>query len=273
MRVSSVASIAASCLVLVGVVPQAATAAVILSDDFDDGAIGTNTGGVGTGFDAFGTGTVSESGNVATMNAPLDFQNFTGIVSKDLIAADGTTVVWAVDDATGGGGAGGSPGNKAAMFVQQDSGSFGNEYILLSFFGARDNPNTTGANEFSLVANDGSGAVTYESGILHGIDWDNDFTVTATFTATGYAVAWDDGASGSGSVWGNWTDQTGFDFNDLTDANGDFRVGAYAQGDRDSTATLVLDSITATAIPEPATVSLLAMGTAGLLAHRRHRRC
>ena len=65
MRVSSVASIAASCLVLVGVVPQAATAAVILSDDFDDGAIGTNTGGVGTGFDAFGTGTVSESGTVS----------------------------------------------------------------------------------------------------------------------------------------------------------------------------------------------------------------
>lgn len=163
-----------------------ANGANLLDDQFDDGALGTNTTGVGSGFtlhQGLGTAaTATESAGVATLSNSGSV--VTTIQSNDTFNPTDLTLTWSINSAVNGGFNGGGVG-----WVEQGGIPFlGAPAVELDFRADR--------LTFDLI--DGAGNATRQVGIAHGSIADPNATYNwafnspllaeVTLSATGWAI-------------------------------------------------------------------------------------
>jgi hypothetical protein len=242
------------CLLAAG----ASQAAVIFNDTFGDVTLGTATetdavnGGFGT-VDISATGNSDNEADGVLTHKSTGSNDRSGILSStafDVSSATSFTVTWVVNSYTL------SSSNGFQLGLSSTASSFDG---LVSFvFEGGDNT----ANNLFDVRIDG---VTYADDAAQTSTTTRDgFTFTATFDTTGITYSASDATLTGGTI--AYTD--GQTYASLFDST--MYVGANTQASGSTDAKFVLDSISVTAIPEPATIGLLSLGTVALLAFRRH---
>lgn len=250
-----------------------ARAAVLIDDHFDDGVIGTNTLGVGTGFNLAFTGTGStatESGSLLALNPTGG--NIMGISSKNtfnFFNPTGATVVWKVDHYAF------NSGSFRAFVGVGDTqnnigGTWGSPFVTDEAYvwvqlRTLDNPLGAGLQGALLVDKPGQPAGT--ANVLASWNW-NAFDGTAPLTITmnlnqsGYNLGFSDGTA---AVTGNWG---GY----FTAANWSAGARAIASFQAGAPGQLALDRVQVSNVPEPAGLALLIVGGIALSDRRFTRR-
>ena len=239
-----------------------AHAAVIVDDTFGDGSIGSNAGGIGTGFVQFentepGDGTVPESGGLARIQSATNANyQITGMASKDNLgvgALDTLTVVWDIDSVSD------TDPNSLQLSVQGGTGYNEAPFITLQM-----NRTDTLYVKGKKV---GGGEVTLGTLAFSKSDLTSGFSATLTASASG----WQYDFTGLGSVSSMSGGYGSDSFTDLI-GNGS-RVGAAIQRYRWSHAGIAselnINQITANVIPEPAALGLVAFAGGALFWVRR----
>lgn len=239
---------------------------IVIDDQFDDGALGTNTTGVGTGFGrvnngpgAGAGGAVGESGGLATATATNPLANV-GVVSSDTFdpgSVPGFSVTWEIDavNVTG-------TFNRVELLVQGGTSFRNTPFWELQLV---NNNSTTAPTDWEVRVDDGpSSDATVLTGDFGGGQLDG-FTVTASFDADGYSITSTGLTNAINVVDQAWT--AAFDYDDFdATSNVAAMIQQFSQGPADS---LVVDRITVTLIPEPGSLALLSLG--GLMLVRRRK--
>jgi hypothetical protein len=258
-------------MIALAVTPQA-PAAVVLDDHFDDGALGTNTSGVGGGFVANSSSnpasSITESGTTVSITEDLnDADGIASTNSFDLSA--GVTAIWQVSSLS----FGTTGGNRNTFYGLQDT----NNGWLFEPTGARSVGITIDAVNDTVVFRRQNGTNTDRQDTTQSLDNDfseSNFTITAVYTPAGYNIS----SSGLGNeinISGSWDVSGIFSFAALF-GGGDLYASAYIQDNTGagSTGNLTIDRIqldTVTAIvPAPAALPA-GIGLLGLLAAHRRR--
>jgi len=235
----------------------------LISDDFDDGALGSNTTGIGSGFASVGTNVVTEASSAAVF-APSSGSNTTVITSKNSFdpfqSSLTTRTEWSIKNVT--------DNSKRAWVGLRDASSSHNHFIpwtpvgqglYISIFQVSEDIVMPGGYpaKGNLVAQDTAGNKTF----LASWDWTSytggALDITLDTTATTYALSFSepvnmDSGNLSGTITGLGTPAAAFE------------VGAHQQW---SGYTLEIDSITVAnaPIPEPSTIFLISFGILGIL--------
>ena len=256
---------------------SSASGASLLDDQFDDGVLGTNTTGVGTGFTVFqgfgSGGTAVESGGVVDL-ASNGTNIITHIQSNDTFNPTDLTLTWVINSSAGSTGFNGvgvgwiKPGETPFITLP------GVELDLR-------------ADRLTFDLSDGGSGQTRQVGLAIGsvadpnatYNWDFNSTIVAeiTLSATGWAL----NVTGTGvSVMqsGLYTDLGvgGLEYGATADARVTLAdVLAGADSDLSTFASVVrepggaeIESVTL--VPEPTSLALLSLG--GLLVASRRRR-
>lgn len=247
-------------------------AAVVLDDHFDDGALGTNTNGVGGGFaeNSF-SGTIdanyNESGTtVSITESGNDADGIASVTGFDLSA--GVTATWQVSSLSI---ISGSTTNRNTFYGLQDT----NNGWLFEPAGVRSVGIILSAGGDEVIFRCQNGDNTDRQDTTQSLDNDfseSNFTITAIFTTAGYDIS-SIGLGNEIDISGTW-DPTGiFSFASLF--GGNLYASAYVQDNSGSgsTGNLTIDRIqldTVNVIPAPAALPA-GIGLLGLLAARRRR--
>ena len=246
-----------------------APAATILLDEFGDGSLASNPDPTATGFEIFtrSTGTATETGGNArftvTNNSAMRI-----LISKDPLDPVGTTTTWSYTSFSNIGGRIFSvlaQDPAAGYFPGQGFGTPTDQIMVL--INAPDR-----GDALQMVMYDGGVTSTFNSvsSFSSLLNYSNPFDVILDVTATGYTVSVEQGGSALTGLplSGNWSD-LGKSLSDVLDGGGDLRVGSGMQGNYYGNNVLLLDAITVEGIPEPATMSLLAIGGLAALIRRK----
>ncbi len=236
---------------------QAAAAQALFFDDFENGNLAT--GGVGTvnaGFQLVsnstrGTGTVGESGGLATIaTSGTSFDN-TGIVSIngfDTSALTSFSATWVVDSQT-------TPGATLGTELLIQGGTSNGTGDGSGFrAGPIFNFSIGDDAKWNLTANDGTNNAALVSGGNLGTaaSVSDGYALTMNLNADGWSVT-SSGLSNNISQSGSWTLDVTF-----SDFQTDLYVAAMIQANNNNgSRTLNLDSISVV-VPEPGTYALLA---------------
>lgn len=247
---------AAVCVLCVGAWTPGVSAVTLrhLDDTFDDGNIGTNTLGAGTGFQivsnpVLGTGSISESGGQGIVMTSGQNNDNTGVVSNDTLnvnLTDKVTAFWDVSSASN------ITANGIELLVQGGTGFRALDFIELKL-------RPTGTAEV-IVNNTVVLSDTYTVGqALDG------FTATLMADPSGWTLS-TTGLPSLSMLSG------GYGSSDFVSLFNGGRVAATVQG-TGQTGNMTLNQITVdvvSTIPEPATAGLAVLGLSALgLAGRR----
>lgn len=263
-------------------IASSAHATTLLFDDFDDGNVGTNTSGTGTGFavgNTNGTGSVSES----AANSRSEFRA-TGntavraIVSNDTFDPDGISVRWSFDSND-------IAGRRVYAFLTPDVAADWVPVFLGGSLRTTDQIQVRmrDSNTFRLVFGEDVGQESLYVDVSDAaINYSNPFDVLLDVDSTGYTLSVEQSASTVlGPFTGNWSDTpvSGIsrNFADILDTNGELRVGAGLNGAFETNSRMRLGSIeviataTSTGTPEPSALLLAVLGLVGLACRGRRR--
>jgi len=228
-----------------------------MTDTFGDGAIGTNADGVGNGFETIGNGlgtpVISESSGQAHVSITAHSHGNWGIVSRDkidLTDATEVTVVWDIGSVSG------SIANGLEMLVSQSNvfRSGGDDNIDFLF-------RPDGSANFG-VQHGNTAKTPATSGSYTQADINDGFTMMLTADAAGWSASF----VGLGDFAASGTYPTGLTFEDIFSEG---FVMTHLQGGDE---TMDINAISFTAVPEPTTSALFAIGLFGLLACGRRRK-
>lgn len=199
-------------------------AATVIDDHFDDGAIGTNVGGVGSGFTAWadsGVATPTESDTYANYTASSGWTVRSGIYSNDSFTVNGNVATWHYAD-------GASVGYRVVSSIQDQAAATPDTN--------RFSVNICGSTVASRSKKIWIAAVidglqnTYEE-VAHGLDTSRAFSVSAALTDAGYTVWLTGTDTGGGAVnteySGDWV--SGKALSDILGVDGVGYAGAWAQ--------------------------------------------
>lgn len=253
------------------VMTSGARAATVLDDHFDDGTLGTNTGGVGGGFvvnSSSGTNisTVAESGTtVSITEIDADADGIASVNGFDLSA--GVIATWEVSSLSL---VSGASGNRNTFYGLQEA----NNTWLFAPAGARSVGITIDAVGDTVVFRRQNGTNLNrqdQTQTLNNNFSESNFTITAVFTPAGYDIS----SSGLGNeinISGSWDVSGIFSFASLF--GGDLYASAYVQDNSGSgsTGNLTIDRITLDTIVIPTPAALPAgLGLLTMIARRRPR--
>jgi hypothetical protein len=235
----------------------AAQAAVIFNDTFGDGnfATATETDAVNGGFETVDINLTGNSDSEASgllTHKSTGSNDRSGIISStafDVTSYDSFTVTWVVNSYTM------SASNGFVLGLSSTASSFDN---LVSF--VFEGGNNTANNLFDVSID---GTLYADDAAQTSTSTRDGFTFTATFDATGITYSASDATLTGATI--AYAD--GQSYASLFDST--LYVGANTQASGSTDAQFVLDSISVTAIPEPATIGMLGLGTVALLALRR----
>lgn len=252
--------------VSLAVVTAQASATTLLFDTFDDGAVGTNTGGVGTGFSTFNGGTYTESGTT------LKIEHGGGVPgsaqSNLLLNPTGLTATWVVNSR--------SPDNSGT--------ADGNAILGWSKSG---DPFCCGTGIYFEMRSDRTvfdfqvpGIHRYVSisrgpgtaGSLYNWNGVGPVTVTISVDATNWHLTAIGGNSGSGNtvdIDQSGTYASGGGLANVFSSAGTSLLAVTLASQNTNSAGIVFDSVLVTAVPEPCGMSMLLIGGLGLLLKQR----
>ncbi len=253
----------------------------IISDNFNDGSLGTNSGGTGTGFTSLGQSTVTESGGFANFNtSPSGFVQTMVIQSNDafnpfqsgLTTTATFTFGTVLLDSQQRQWLGYRIASATTNHFFPGTGAQG---LYVSVVQNNASEDTAYTHQGNLVAVNGSGTAT----TIASWDWGNanglsGLILSLAVTDTTYSLSFS-GASGSSATF--TTGAASGSLTGLGTISSNFEVGLHNQyWDSAAQGGITLDSITvisASAIPEPGTYAMVAgAATLGLAVWRRRKK-
>lgn len=288
MTLPNFSSVALPIILAIGacIATPEAKASVIINDSFNDGNIGTNSLGIGSGFqkftqtDGINSSTVVEAGGAAVLGTGATcVYCISDISSKDTFSffspAGVTRVIWSLGGTTF------SPNAKtrdyltvvASNFQSYDSRLNPHDSNAPGLYLRLEDPEPFNGHVFGfmggIVVEDGTGSSDELATWSWTGVWDRvgPLEIILDLSNTGFAITID-GNLGSTTASGNWSSiVSATNFVSALHASSAV-VGAQNQGLFGIGSTLI-DSISVSTIPEPGTFALISLSLIGLGASRR----